>query len=196
MRSDSTLAVIFFTRNNRKDFTKLAIYARIIVNGRRTEISLKRYVSVNDWDTSKGRARGNSYPIKQLNAYLDEVYTQILKAHKVLVEEHIFVTSQSVKSRFLGEDDHHKTLMELVDYHNNNMVKVLSSGTMKNYYTTEKYLIGFIGETTADTDIYLKQLNYRFIVDFEQYIRTYKPKKKRKTCTNNGTMKHLERLRK
>lgn len=196
MRSDSTLAVIFFTRNNRKDFTKLAIYARITVNGRRTEISLKRYVSVNDWDTSKGRGRGNSYPIKQLNAYLDEVYTQILKAHKVLVEEHIFVTSQSVKSRFLGEDDHHKTLMELVDYHNNNMVKVLSSGTMKNYYTTEKYLIGFIGETTANTDIYLKQLNYRFIVDFEQYIRTYKPKKKRKTCTNNGTMKHLERLRK
>ena len=196
MRSDRTLAVIFFTRNNRKDLTKLAIYARITVNGRRTEISLKRYISVNDWDTSKGRARGGSYPIKQLNAYLDEVYNQILRAHKELVEEHVFITSQSVKSRFLGEDDQHKTLRELIDYHNSNMVNVLSFGTMKNYYTTEKYLIRFIGETTANTDIYLKQLNYRFIIDFEQYIRNYKPKKKRKTCTNNGTMKHLERLRK
>jgi len=196
MRSDRTLAVIFFTRNNRKDLTKLAIYARITVNGRRTEISLKRYISENDWDTSKGRARGGSYPIKQLNAYLDEVYNQILRAHKELVEEHVFITSQSVKSRFLGEDDQHKTLRELIDYHNSNMVNMLSSGTMKNYYTTEKYLIRFIGETTANTDIYLKQLNYRFIIDFEQYIRNYKPKKKRKTCTNNGTMKHLERLRK
>lgn len=50
--------------------------------------------------------------------------------------------------------------------------------------------------TTANQDIFLKQLNYRFIVDFEQYLRNFKPKKKRKTCTTNGTMKHLERLKK
>lgn len=76
------------------------------------------------------------------------------------------------------------------------MVKVLTPGTMKNYYTTAKYLIRFIGATTANQDIFLKQLNYRFIVDFEQYLRNFKPKKKRKTCTTNGTMKHLERLKK
>ncbi|MFI8380582.1 phage integrase SAM-like domain-containing protein [Leeuwenhoekiella sp. NPDC079379] len=39
-------------------------------------------------------------------------------------------------------------------------------------------------------------MNYRFITEFERYIRTYKPKKQRKTCSNNGTMKHLERLMK
>lgn len=196
MRSDSTLAVIFFTRSNRKDLTKLAIYARITVNGKRTEISLKRYISVYDWDTSKGRVRGHSGPARQLNTYLDEVYGLVLDAHRQLLQEHILITSQAIKARFLGEDDHQKTLRELMDYHNSSMVRVLKPGTMKNYFTTERYLIRFIGETASNKDIYLKQLNYRFIIDFEQYIRNFKPKKKRRTCTNNGTMKHLERLRK
>ncbi|GAA3575221.1 hypothetical protein GCM10022395_25290 [Snuella lapsa] len=106
------------------------------------------------------------------------------------------ITPQAVKARYLGEDDQHKTLMELVEYHNTTMHNVLKPGTMKNYYSTKKYLDMFLMEKRKTKDIYLKQLSYRFITDFEQYIRTYKPKKARKTCTNNGTMKHLERLMK
>ncbi len=57
MQTDSTFAVIFFTRNTRKNSGNLSIYARITINGKRTEISLKRNVPVNHWDVSKGRAR-------------------------------------------------------------------------------------------------------------------------------------------
>ncbi|WP_394331935.1 phage integrase SAM-like domain-containing protein [Maribacter antarcticus] len=42
--------------------------------------------------------------------------------------------------------------------------------------------------------MYLKQLNYRFIVDFEQYILRYRPEKIRKACSNNGPIKYFERL--
>lgn len=93
MRSDSTLSVIFFTRNNRKDLTKLAIYARITVNGKRTEISLKRYIPVYDWDASKGRARGHSGLARQLNTYLDEVYGQILDAHRIVTGTYLHYLS-------------------------------------------------------------------------------------------------------
>jgi len=67
---------------------------------------------------------------------------------------------------------------------------------MKNYYSTERYLHRFIRDKFNSPDIYLKQLNYRFIVDFEQYLLNYRPEKSRKTCSNNGAMKHLERLMK
>jgi len=76
------------------------------------------------------------------------------------------------------------------------MVSVLKAGTMKNYYTTEKYLNKFLAQKLKVNDIYLKQLNYRFIIDFEHFIRNYKPKKERRTLTNNGVMKHLERFKK
>ncbi len=65
---------------------------------------------------------------------------------------------------------------------------------MKNYYTTEKYLNSFLRDVLRTNDIHLKQLDYRFILDFEHYVRNYEPPTKRKTCSNNGTMKHMARL--
>lgn len=196
MRNNNTLTVLIFTRDIIYNPERLTIYARITVNGRRAEISLKRYTSVNVWDVSKGRVIGTTQRARLLNSYLDEVYVQIMDAHKQLHQEGKVITAQAVKARYLGQDDQHKTLMELVTYHNTNMDSVLKYGTMKNYYSTERYIIKFLKDKFKTTDIYLRQLNYRFIIDFEQYLLNYHPKKSRRTCTNNGAMKHLERLRK
>ena len=67
---------------------------------------------------------------------------------------------------------------------------------MKNYYTTERYLHKYLKQKLKTKDIYLKQLNYRFIIDFEQYLRSYKNSKKQLMLGNNGVMKHLERFKK
>jgi len=196
MQTINTFTVIFFTRKSRNNSQKLAIYARITVNGKRVEISLKRSISVCNWDSSKGRARGTSQNIRILNTYLDHVYGQLLDCHKQLLEEFKIISPSGIKARYLGEDDQRKTLLELIEYHNTNMISVLKAGTMKNYYTTEKYLNKFLSQKLKVNDIYLKQLNYRFILDFEQFLRNYKPKKERRTLTNNGVMKHLERFKK
>ena len=196
MRTDSTLAVIFFTRKKRNNPDKLDIYIRITVNQRRAEISLKRDVPVCNWDVLRGRVKGNTPNIERLNGYLEQVYAEIFNAHKQLHLERKLITANAIKLRYLGEDEQHKTLIELVVYHNSTMQMTLKPGTLKNYTTTEKYLKQFLKDKRKANDIFLIQLNYRFIVDFEQFIRTYRPKKARRTCTNNGTMKHLERLMK
>jgi hypothetical protein len=66
---------------------------------------------------------------------------------------------------------------------------------MKNYFTTERYLKLFLSKQLKTADIQLKDLSYEFITNFEFYIRT-QPVKEYDLCTNNGTMKHLERLKK
>ncbi|UGU15956.1 phage integrase SAM-like domain-containing protein [Sinomicrobium kalidii] len=195
MKTNSTFGVIFFTRKFGKNPQGLKIYTRITVNSRRAEISLKRSVEADLWDNAKDRAKGYSPENRRLNAYLDEVYSQLLDCHKQLLSELKVITPDAIKKRFLGEDEQQKTLMQLVTYHNESMVHTLKPGTMKNYYTTEKYLKAFLKEKLKVNDIYLKQLNYRFITDFEYYLRTCKPKT-RKQQNNNGTMKHLERVRK
>jgi integrase len=196
MQTHSTFSIIFFTRKSRTNPSKLSIYARITVNGNRTEISLKRCVNVTEWNSFKNRGRGNSPRIQILNTYLDHVYGQLLDCHKQLLEEFKIVSCLAIKARYLGEDDNQKTLRELIAYHNTNMLSVLKPGTMKNYYTTERYLNKFLKEKRKADDIYLKQLNYRFITDFENYLRNYKNSKKQLMLTNNGVMKHLERLKK
>lgn len=80
---------------------------------------------MNDWDTSKGRVTGLSQKARLLNSYLDEVYMQILEAHKQLLSEDKLITAQAIKACYLGQDEQHKTLKELVTYHNTNMDSVL-----------------------------------------------------------------------
>jgi len=196
MQTNNTFTVIFFTRKSRSNSQKLSIYSRITVDGKRSEISLKRSVSVCNWDSSKGRARGSTQNIRILNAYLDLVYGQLLDCHKQLLEEFKVISPNAIKARYLGKDDQRKTLLELIEYHNTNMTSVLKAGTLKNYYTTEKYLNKFLVQKLKVKDIFLKQLNYRFIIDFEQFLRNIKDSKKQLMMSNNGVMKHLERFKK
>ncbi|NJY63974.1 site-specific integrase [Salinimicrobium sp. CDJ15-81-2] len=196
MPNYTTFSVLFFVRKHHDETKKLFIYARITVNGRRSEISLKRSISVNQWDASKGRARGTAPKSRILNQYLDQVYNKLLDCHKQLSSENKVISAQSIKARFYGSDDHQKTLLELMDYHNSHMKNVLKPGTLKNYYTTETYLKEFLKRKMSCNDISLKQINYRFVTDFEQFLRKYSAKVSRKTCGNNGTMKHLERFKK
>src|SRR5690606_29411378 len=184
------------TRKLSSSAEKLSIYARITLNGKRSEISLKRNVPVNDWDVNKARCRGNTSKIRFLNAYLDEVHSKLLDCHKQLFAEGKVISANSIKARFLGEDENHKTLRDIINYHNSNMIDVLKFGTMKNYYTTEKYLDKFLAEGLKVSDIHLKQLNHRFICDFEFFLRNSRNSKNELTLTNNGVMKHLERLKK
>lgn len=172
------------------------IYARITVNGERVEISLKRYISVTYWNPKTKRAKPRVPGAKMLNAYLDDMYAKLLYSHKQLTAEFKLITTQNIKARFLREDEKHKTLLELVEYHNLNMQSILKFGTLKNYFTTEKYLKQFLTLKLKASDIYLKQLSYSFIIDFEQFLRNGSPLNKSNALNNNGVMKHLERLKK
>jgi len=112
----------------------------------------------------------------------------------MMAEEKV-ITPLSIKARFFGEDEGGKTLKQLIAYHNGTMHTSLRPGTRKNYHITERCVGLFLKEEYGIEDIKLKKLNYRFISDFEQYLRKYRPSTRTK-CTNNGAMKHMERLKK
>lgn len=121
MRTDTTFAVIFYLRGSNTHPEEAFIFARITVNKKRAEISVKRSIPVKDWDPYRCRAKPLNHTLKLLNSYLDEVYGQILDAHKQLVQELKYITAQAIKARYLGEDGQHNTLRQLIEYHNKNM---------------------------------------------------------------------------
>lgn len=192
----TTFSVLFFTRKLNRNKKELSIYARITVNGKCSEMSLKRKTSVNEWDSSKGRLKGTTPRIKKLNSYLDQVYSKLLDTHKRILDKDNLITADKVKASYLGLDEAHKTLKDIIEYHNEKMKDVLKWGTLKNYHTTANYLKEFLKKKKKTNDVYLKQINYQFITEFEMFLRNYRAKKERKSCGTNGTMKHLERLKK
>lgn len=100
-----------------------------------------------------------------------EVYADLLECQKELAKENSLVTAQTIKARFLGEDQNHKILSDLIEYHKVNMVSTLTWGTLK-IILKQRISKSFLKEKFRQDDIYLHQFSYRFIVDFENYLRT------------------------
>lgn len=157
---------------------------------------MKRQTSVTYWDTKSKKTVARTPEGKAINTYLDQVYPKLLECYKQLYSDFELVTANSIKARFVGQDEKYKTLLDLIKYHNENMQGVLKPGTLKNYYTTESYIKRFLVEKKKTNDIFLKHLKYSFIIDFEQYLRKWPSLQNKNPLNNNGVMKHLERLRK
>lgn len=198
METMQTFGIQFTTRKNKdKNTTKsLTIFARITVNSSRAEISLKQHLEPKDWDSLKGMARGKRPEIKKLNQFLDQVKTKLNNIYRELLVDGELPTATIIKNQFLGIDDQDKTLLAVFDYHKKISTGELSENTLRHYDTTRKYVSEFIKENFHTSDVYLRKLSYKFITDFEYFLRNRKPTNHIKQMANNGVMKHLERLRK
>ncbi len=192
----ATFGVHFVIRKEKTKEGKAPVFARVTVNNQRCEVSIKKWVPVRDWDGRKGRVKSLTDEHKNLNFFLEQVRTMLVEHYQDLVVENEEVTPAAIKNRFLGLDDSGHSLLELFDYHNNQMNKVLKWGTLKNYFTTKKYVALFLESHLKRRDFPLNRLNYRFICEFEIFLRNYQPLDHHLPMGNNAVMKHLERLRK
>lgn len=179
----------------RKDKT-IPIYARIWIDSLYADVSTKEAVLVDHWCTEATRVKKRKNNAKSINDTLDFIHSQIIRAYKQLKDEGRPISAQAIKARYLGKDKAILTCRDLMDYHRENELKKLAPGTAKNYCATEKYVARFIKKEFKLDDIHLAQINYSFIVRFEDYLRTCPPLRKSQPLNNNGIMKHLERLQK
>lgn len=191
-----TLGIHFVLRTNKATKGIAPIYARITVNSKRCEVSIKRKISIDSWNSGKGMAKPSTSENKQLNSYLEQLRKMMVESYQYLGLSKQVITTETIRNKFLGLDISDMTLCKLIDYHNTNGKETLRWGTLKNYFTTPKYIILFLKEKYKTSDIYLKSLNYKFLVDFEYFLRKHSPVDHQRPMENNTVMKHIERLRK
>ncbi|RUT70280.1 site-specific integrase [Flavobacterium cupreum] len=193
----TTFGVLFYLKAQKTSMQgKAPICARVTVNGKRTEISVKRSVNANEWDERKGMAKGSRKETVELNMYLNQFKAKIINTYQQMVLSDDAIDGPAIRDKVLGTDHLLPTLVSLIEYHNEQQEIKLAPGTMKNYYTTQRYIEKFLREKYYRNDLILSQLTYKFILDFERYLFNYVPKDHQKPLNNNGIMKHIERLRK
>ena len=197
MRTHTTFSILFWTYNSRIKNDLAPVYARITVNGKQLNLSLKRRVHISHWCAEKQRIKGNTPEAKLMNQYLDEVYAQLFQCYQELRAAEIRITPQAVKDKFYGnETSKVHTLRDIIEYHNSKLFGKLNGNTSRLYLTSQKYLLHFLKKEYKCSDIALQELDYKFILNFESFLRSYKPKHYRKQIGNNAVMKHIQRLRK
>ena len=102
------------------------IYARITVNGKRTEISLQEFAQAQYWCGKAQRLDYRTDGAARLNDKLDSIQANLLDCRNQLKAEGKVVTARAIKSRYLKEDNKIVTLLELMDYHRKNCLKLLA----------------------------------------------------------------------
>lgn len=82
MRTTNTFGIQFIARMNKIKDGLVPIYARITVDSRRIEISLKRSIHPTEWNNKRGIARGSRDEVKSLNHYLEEVKSNLVHGYQ------------------------------------------------------------------------------------------------------------------
>ena len=102
----------------------------------------------------------------------------------------------SIKKKYFGENEKLYSLEDIFEYHNNTCFSKLKPNTRRLYHTSQNYIRKFLKAQFGRKDYYLQELDYNFVLKFENYLRTVKPKHYQKSLQHNAVMKHIQRLKK
>jgi len=196
MKTSNTFSILIWINASRAKNNEAELFARVTVNQKRANISLKLKVNIDTWDKFKSRLKGNGEKARIQNQYIEQVKAKLHKIHIDLNNQEKLITAKLIKSNFLGEGENHKTLNEIIRYHSSKTKTTFAKGTIRNYGITENYISKFLEQKMKTTDIYLNQLDYKFICDFEDFLHSLWPKGHPKALGQNTVIKHIQRLRK
>jgi site-specific recombinase XerD len=193
----NTFGVQFIIRQDKLKDGKAPLYCRITVNGEIVHFALKKWIDPKHWDQRKGAGKGNKDEAARINSDLEDIRVALGNYYQKLRLKGGRITAEAVKDVYLGTDEEApNTLSRLVAYHNEQGSALLKWSTLKHYLVTQRYLIKFLEARHRKKDIFLYDINYKFVVDFETFLRGVQPKDHQRPIDNNGVMKHLIRLRK
>jgi len=194
MKSSHSFSVTFFVRRDREAFGKAPLSVRITVDGRAVFFATKKTVEVSKWDQKSQRLRGTDQESNAIRDRMRQLTNEIGAAYDELRYQKQEVTAAKIRAKIEGEEDG-RTLTELIRYHFSEPGKLLATGTLKNYYSTERFILEFLKKKKLK-DIMLIKIDFKFLTDFSIYLRTKTPDKGQRVCSNNTVMKHMERFQK
>ncbi|MEO5790005.1 site-specific integrase, partial [Gelidibacter sp.] len=197
MRTKQTFSTLFWLQTTRAINNEALIYIRITVDRKLVNLSLKRKMPVDLWDSTRKKAKGTSALSRQINFYLEEVNSQIFQIYQDLKFKGELITAELVKAHYTGgTEEQGKSLLEIFGYHNKKIENTLAPGSIRNFGITESYIKKFLLKKRKTTDVYLRQLNYEFLTDFQVYLSNLYPAGHPRALSQNTVMKHIQRLRK
>ncbi len=196
---------LFFIRREKlnPDTHKCPIYLRITKDDTRTELSLNLEVDPTRWDNKKQRVKGSTPESKSINESLTDIEVKLRNTYNEMSRLGESVSAKSLKERFLGKAEPHKTVRYLFDFYlqqiRSRTGSEFSNSTLKKYQYCYNHLMNFIWKSKNVPDISLAEINYQFIKEFREYLREESAFKGsdgkpifKKANEHNSTLKYLK----
>jgi integrase len=166
------VSILMYLKSRKNAKGESQIYLRVTVDGKRREVSLSRSIDPSRWDQNKQRGKGNSEAITRLNKMLVSVENNIYLAEQELVNGHIKVTIESLMNKYTGVEVKTHNLIEVFEYENKRIKKLVAPGTYKKYVAVLRNVKRYLVHQYNLTDIDVKSIDYEFINNFDYFLRT------------------------
>ncbi len=190
----SNYSLLFYVKKTKGNPEFSAIYLRLTVNGKRTELSTGQTILTSSWNTEASKVSGNSKEAKSINLYLENIRLKILQCNNDLIATKKEITGETLKNRYLGTDDKKITIVEVFKDHNQQVKdligKSFSKGTLERYETSLRHTISFMKWKYNVSDMDVREINPAFISNYEFWLRTVRK------CANNSAVKYLKNFQK
>jgi integrase len=192
---NNSFSILFYPKGNDADKNGLApIYVRITVNGKRSELSIKRKIELSKWNTEAGKMRGTTTEVRELNRYMDNIRNKIYKIQEALLEQETMITAEIIRNIYTGKTQNHKMVLKEFQNHNDkveNLVgKDFAPGTAERYRTAKKHVEDYIKLEYKVTDLPFKDVDHKFISGLEYYLKT------ERNCSHNTALKYITNFKK
>lgn len=170
--SKSTFKILFYLRKNYLNKEgKAGIMIRLSLNGEISQFSSKLDIEPDKWDTTLGKAKGNTQKARQLNETLEDIRASLKNHYRDIEVHESFVTVEKIRNAFLGITAKQRTLLELFKKHNEDARKLVgiskTPATLAKYDRCYRRLEEFMKVKYNISDISLKE-NGQYIPDAEQ----------------------------
>ncbi|WP_369127533.1 phage integrase SAM-like domain-containing protein [Terrimonas pollutisoli] len=114
--------------------------------------------------------------MKNLNAYLDAIQGNIFAFQKKYTLRNEPLSAEQVKSKILNRtEEKQHSLIEVYKYHNDKFEKLVglefAHETFKKFKSALSSLKNFIECKFNKKDVYLTEVNHKFITDYEFYLK-------------------------
>jgi len=191
----TTFSILFYPRGNDVDKNGNApLYSRLTVNGKRSEFSIKRKISLSKWNSEAGKIRGTTSDVREINRYIDNIRSKIYKIYDQLLNNEESITAQKIKHIYQGKAIKHKMLLEIFQSHNEKIEKLVGKefapGTIERYKTAKKHVTDYIKLEYEQTDLPVKDVDHKFITGLEYYLKT------ERKCAHNTAIKYVTNFKK
>lgn len=188
---NKTFSLLFYVKKSKTLSNGTApIYLRITIDGKQTEIAVKRYIQPDKWNNQAQKVSGINEETKMLNAYLKTFEQQVYEAQHSLLKDKEQVTTETLKNKLMGVEEKPLTLIPIFKDHNQKLKALqgaeYSKGTITRYETALKHTLDFLHWKYNKSDIEIKAIDNAFINEFEFYLRSVRK------CNNNSAVKYVK----
>lgn len=194
-KKKQAVSVLFWLRKGRTNESMAPLFCRVTIAGQRYEIPTNVTVRPAEWLAKAQRVISRNDNAKEANRIIECLAQDIENTLTKLKQKNYTVNIENFKLVYQAQENEYSTLTTLFRYHQITEAKNLSHSTNVQYAITLKHLLNFVRIRYHVTDYDINTIDKAFVSEFFAYLQGFKRQDKKKLCTINGALKHIQRFK-